>query len=103
MTIFSILPLKNLNAGLFYGILALWAVNGLSFIYWVMDYYFTVTLQRALEEGVRDSGFKPLNGSEIQDSRFKFQTGQDQVFKLHMSHTCVHLRVRYYHRLLVGI
>ena len=35
---------------------------------------------RALEEGVRDSGFKPLNGPEIQDSNFKQARIRDSNF-----------------------
>ena len=35
---------------------------------------------RALEEGVRDSGFKPLNGPEIQDSNFKQARIRDSDF-----------------------
>ncbi len=29
----------------------------------------TQGIERDLEEGVKDSGFKPLNGQEIQDSK----------------------------------
>ncbi len=39
----------------------------------------------AFEERVSDSVFKPLNVQEIQDSNFN-----------HMSHTCVHIRVKWY-------
>ncbi len=35
---------------------------------------------RALEEGVRDSGFKPRNGPEIQDSNFKQARIRDSNF-----------------------